>query len=88
MNTIHVISEESFQLLRREYPGEPHGALAVGTPIVKVRADSEGEVHPIGTLGVVRGSICAPQTKELAYFVTWSTGIDGFVSGNKIKEAT
>jgi hypothetical protein len=39
---------------------QARGAYDNGTRVVKVAVDAEGDVHPIGTSGVVMGSIGGP----------------------------
>jgi hypothetical protein len=52
---------------RDEYPG----ALRNGTPVVKVTFE-RGDAHPIGTRGVVLGSVGHPEI-GIGYFVEWET---------------
>ena len=52
---------------RDEYPG----ALRNGTRIVKVTFE-RGDAHPVGTRGVVLGSVGHP-TIGFGYFVEWAT---------------
>jgi len=77
---LHGISEDvanAFEI--RNYPGylgsftrrQAEGAISNGTTIVKVAADAEGDIHPIGTRGVVLGSIRHPAIPEIFYFIEW-----------------
>jgi hypothetical protein len=68
---------------RDEYPG----ALRNGTRIVKVLT-LPGDAHPVGTRGVVLGSMGHPEV-GLGYFVEWETKtrVAVFVEANKIDAA-
>lgn len=61
------------------------GAIPNGTRITKVAAE-EGDAHPVGTGGIVLGSLRHPET-GFGYFVAWDPkpGYAVFVAGLKIE---
>lgn len=48
------------------------GAWRAGTPIVKVKTE-HGDANPVGTRGVVLGSLCHPDIMNgnVMYFIEW-----------------
>jgi len=52
---------------RNQYPS----AIPNGTRIVKVKVDRAGDVHPIGSKGVVLGSTGHPSLNDIGYFIEW-----------------
>ena len=76
---LHGIPDDVADALEiRNYPGylgsftrrQADGAISNGTTIVKVAADEAGDIHPVGTRGVVLGSIRHP-TAGIFYFIEW-----------------
>lgn len=81
MNRKHLIpitDRMATMLGIRDYDGyvgsftrrQAKGAIPNGAAVVKIAVDNEGDVHPIGTRGVVLGSFrLVPH--PLFYFVEW-----------------
>jgi hypothetical protein len=65
-------------------PGELYGPYPKGTRIMKVQGDPL-DAHPLGTVGIVRGSVCHPDTSEIGYMIDWESGIRGFIIAQKIE---
>jgi hypothetical protein len=36
-------------------------------------------------VGIVRGSVCHPDTSEIGYMIDWESGIRGFIIAQKIE---
>lgn len=63
-----------------------HGAIPNGTRIVKVKVDETGDLHPVGSKGVILGSVGHPTLDDIGYFVEWdaSPRVATLVVGGKI----
>jgi hypothetical protein len=63
------------------------GALVNGTRVVKIKEDAKGDFTPIGSQGVVLGSLSAPDLEYVFYFVEWdnkpkiAVGVTGWKIG-------
>lgn len=64
------------------------GAWPNGTRVRKIRVDEGGDIHPVGALGRVLGSVGHP-TIGAAYFVEWDASPRHalFVAEKKIERA-
>ena len=81
---MHLITVELFKKLMAECPGELCGAYPTGTRVVKIQGEAN-DVHPLGTMGTVRGSVCHPETSEIGYLIEWEHGVQGFILAKKIE---
>jgi hypothetical protein len=52
--------------------------------VVKIHGEA-CDVHPVGTTGTVRGSVCHPETSEIAYMIEWDHRVHGFIIAKKIE---
>jgi len=51
------------------------GAMPNGTRIVKVKTE-KGDANPVGTKGVIVGSLGHPSLADIGYFVKWDSAPD------------
>lgn len=63
------------------------GALPNGTRVVKVKEDDSSDLHSIGEMGTILGSLSHPAV-GIGYFVQWDSRprMPTFVVAGKIKE--
>jgi hypothetical protein len=81
---MNLMSLEFFQKMMAKCPGEPYGAYPKGARVVKIHGEAY-DMHPLGTTGTVRGSVCHPETSEIAYMIEWDHRVHGFIIAKKIE---